>query len=71
MKFWLIIFLFTPDGEFLGKTERVYDSEQICILAASGTTVQYINSGVGLATFCVSDDHRSGRSQDEDVPFDF
>lgn len=71
MKFWLIVFLFTPDGEFAGKTERAYDSEQICILAASGTAVRYVNTGVSIASFCVSDDHYSGRVQDEGVPLDF
>lgn len=71
MKFWLIVFLFTADGEFVGKSETAQASYEACMYAAADVTLQYVNSGIGLATFCVSDDHKTGKKPDADVPLDF
>lgn len=71
MKFWLIVFLFAADGEFVGKSEIVQASYEECLYAAANVGIQYINSGIGVTTFCVSDDHKTGKKQDENVPYDF
>lgn len=71
MKFWLIVFLFTADGEFIGKHEQVYPDSHECLIAAGQMQIQYVNSSTGLAAFCVTEDHYYGRSQDENVPLDF
>lgn len=67
MKYWLIIFFLTPDGEFVGKKETQYENEAVCRLAMSKVPPKekYVNRPI-----CVSDDHYSGRKQDPGVDYD-
>ena len=65
MKFWLLIFFLTPDGEFISKKEIVYDDEASCYLAMNKVKVKRIAQMV-----CVSDDHYMGRKQDPGVDYD-
>lgn len=71
MKFWLVVFLFTAEGDFIGKSEIAQSSNEECLYAAAAVSIRYVNSGIGPATFCVSDDHRSGKKPDKNVPLDF
>lgn len=68
MKFWLIAFFFTPNGEFVGKREIAYKDEATCYIA-----MEYVRPPRKSWTtemVCVSDDHYSGRKQDPGVPYD-
>jgi hypothetical protein len=65
VKFWLLIFFLTPDGEFIGKKEIAYNDEASCYLAMNNVKVKRIAQMV-----CVSDDHYMGRKQDPGVDYD-
>ena len=65
MKFWLIVFFLTPQGEFVGKKEIAYKDEASCYLAMDKVKVKQRAQMV-----CVSDDHYMGRKQDPGVPYD-
>ena len=65
MKFWLIIFFLTPQGEFVSKKEIAYKDEASCYLAMDKVKVKQRAQMV-----CVSDDHYMGRKQDPGVPYD-
>jgi hypothetical protein len=65
VKFWLLIFFLTPDGEFISKKEIAYDDEASCYLAMNKVKVKRIAQMV-----CVSDDHYMGRKKDPGVDYD-
>ena len=65
MKFWLIIFFLTPEGEFISKKEIAYNNEASCYIAMDTVKVKQIARMV-----CVSDDHYMGRKQDKGVDYD-
>jgi hypothetical protein len=65
MKFWLLIFFLTPEGEFISKKEIAYNDEASCYLAMNKVKVKRIAQMV-----CVSDDHYMGRKQDPGVDYD-
>jgi hypothetical protein len=65
VKFWLIIFFLTPEGEFVSKKEVPYKDKASCYSAMDKVRVKRIAEMV-----CVSDDHHSGRKQDPGVPYD-
>jgi hypothetical protein len=65
VKFWLIVFFFTPQGEFVGKKEIAYKDKASCYLAMDKVKVKQRAQMV-----CVSDDHYMGRKQDPGVPYD-
>ena len=65
MKFWLIIFFLTPEGEFVSKKELPFKDQASCHLAMDQVKVEQIAQMV-----CVSDDHYMGRKQDKNVPYD-
>lgn len=70
MSFWLIVFLFTSDGELL--TKDVYETadEQQCVALAERVTKTIINTNIQAQFHCVSDDHYMGRTVDKNVPLD-
>ena len=68
MKFWLIVFLLSPQGEFISKREIQYKDEATCY--ASMETVARIYKRSTVQMVCVSDDHRSGRKKDPGVDYD-
>lgn len=70
MTFWLIVYLFTSDGEFLEKSSYEAASKEQCIQMAGDEARKLVNSRVQSQFYCVSDDHYNGRSVDEDVPLD-
>ncbi len=65
MKFWLIIFFLTPEGEFVSKKEISYKDKTSCYSAMKKVKVKQ-----NAEMFCVSDDHYRGRKQDPGVPYD-
>ena len=65
MKFWLIIFFLTPEGEFVSKKEISYQDKTSCYSAMGKIKFKQRTEIV-----CVSDDHYSGRKQDPGVPYD-
>jgi hypothetical protein len=70
MKFWLIAFLFGPDGEYVGKMESQYQSYGSCVVAAGAVTAELVNSSIKIQSWCVSDNHYKGVEQDEGIPYD-
>lgn len=72
MKYWLIVFFFTPQGEFIDKMEYGnIKSYEACITKAGEMAKTLVNTNNPAQFFCVSDDHHSGRSPDPAVPLDF
>jgi hypothetical protein len=70
MKYWLIVFLFTNEGEFLSKDVYEAGSRQQCIEFAGATAKTLVNTQLKAQFSCVTDDHYMGRSVDPDVPLD-
>lgn len=67
MKYWLIMFFLTPDGEFIEKREIAYKDEATCYIAMD--YVKYRKDQM-IQMVCVSDDHHSGKKQDPGVAYD-
>lgn len=70
MKFWLIVFLFTSDGEFLAKDSYEAATEVQCNQFAGDVAKTLVNTELKAQFFCVTDDHYMGRSIDDGVPLD-
>ena len=72
MKYWLLIwFMSGHDGSVVNYKERMYVTKQQCVAAAGREQIKQVNTTTAVLTFCVTDDHHSGRKQDPGVPFDF
>jgi hypothetical protein len=65
VKFWLIIFFLTPEGEFVSKKEVPYKDKASCY-----SVMDKIKVKQRAEMYCVSDDHYMGRKQDPGVPYD-
>ena len=70
MKFWLIVFLFTSDGEYTGKDVYEAADKAQCIEFAGQVAKTLVNTQLHSQMFCVSDDHYMGRSVDENIPLE-
>lgn len=70
MKFWLIVFLFSSDGEFIKKAEYQTANKVQCVELAGKVAKVYVNSQRQVQFYCVTDDHRSGRAFDKGIPLD-
>ena len=68
--FWLIVFIFSSEGEFLEKSSYEAASKEQCIQMASDEARKLVNTQNMVQFHCVSDDHYMGRSVDKDVPLD-
>ncbi len=64
MKYWLIIFFFSPQGDYLDKKEIATLSKEECIFWGKKVV------GPTVKTACVSDDHFQGIKKDPDVEYD-
>ena len=71
MKYWLLVFLFTPEGEYAGKDVYQTDNKAACFERAAKVAKTYVNTQTMTDMYCVSDDHYNGRSVDEGIPLDF
>ena len=70
MKYWLIFMIFSNEGEFLEKRETELVDAQMCVIEAALESAAYVNTGLLTSSYCVTDDHYNGRSQDEGIPLD-
>lgn len=70
MSFWLIVFLFTQEGELVAKDVYETASQEQCVKFAGEVTRTIINSRLQAQFHCVSDDHYMGRVQDEGIEYD-
>ena len=70
MKFWLIAFLFSPDGEYQAKDVYQTESYEECLVLAGKYAAIHVNTELSTQLYCVSDDHYMGRAQDPGVPYD-
>jgi len=70
MKFWLIVFFFSSNGDFVGKREIPTSTRVECGQIAGNIAKRYVNSQRQLQFYCVTDDHHSGRSVDKGIPLD-
>jgi hypothetical protein len=70
MTFWLIVFLFTSEGEFYEKSSYEAATKEQCISMAGDEARKLVNSQMQSQFYCVSNDHYMGRSIDNDVPLD-
>jgi hypothetical protein len=70
MKFWLIVFLFTSDGEYLGKDIYESANKKQCVEFSAQVAKTLVNTKVAAQFYCVSDDHYTGRSVDPGIPLD-
>ena len=70
MKFWLIVFLFTPEGEFMAKDVYEAANKEQCVVFGGDVAKTLINTQLQAQFHCVSDDHYMGRKQDEGVDYD-
>ena len=68
--FWLIVFIFSNDGEFLEKSSYEAASKEQCIEMVADEARKTVNTQTQVQFYCVSDDHYTGRNQDEGVPLD-
>ena len=71
MKFWLIVFVFTSQGEYMWKDVYPAKDEAACHALAEKNTRTYVNTGNPVSMFCVSNDHYTGKDYDEGIPLDF
>jgi hypothetical protein len=70
MTFWLIVFLFSSDGEFVEKRSYEADNKAQCVEFAGNEASKLVNSQLQMQFYCVTDDHYMGRSVDKDIPLD-
>lgn len=70
MKYWLIFMLFDSNGEFIRKTDTPVANAQRCYVESAKQAIKYTNSGYLTQSWCVTDDHHSGRKQDKNIPYD-
>ncbi len=68
--FWLIVFIFSSEGEFLEKSSYEAASKSQCIEMAADEARKIVNTQTQAQFYCVTDDHYNGRSQDENIPLD-
>ena len=68
--FWLIVFIFLSEGEFLEKSSYEAASKEQCVVMAGDEARKHVNTQTQMQFYCVSDDHYNGRSVDKDIPLD-
>lgn len=69
MIYWLLIFSFDLNGDFVSKQELQFANKDMCEMVAAQYPAHLPQVHTGfIKTLCVSDDHHSGRKQD--IPLD-
>lgn len=56
MSFWLIVYLFTPEGEFMAKDIYETASKQQCAEFAGQVAQTVVNTELQAQFYCLSDD---------------
>lgn len=69
-KFWLILWFFNTDGEFLQKEEFAFKNRTECVQAAGEVAKEFVNKSIAITSFCVTDNHHKGISVDPGIPLD-
>lgn len=69
-KFWLILWFFTIDGEFIEKEEFAFRNRAACVQAAGEVAKEFVNKSISITSFCVTDNHYNGISVDPGIPLD-
>ena len=69
-KFWLVLWFFSIDGEFIQKEEFAFKTRALCIQAAGEVAKDFVNKSVSITSFCVTDNHHKGLSVDPGIPLD-
>jgi hypothetical protein len=70
MKFWLVLWFFSLDGEYLQKEEFQFKSRAQCVEAAGEMTKEFVNRSFAISAFCVTDSHHKGLTVDPGIPLD-
>jgi hypothetical protein len=66
MSFWLIVYLFTQEGEFVAKDIYETATEEQCVEFAGKVTATIVNSKLQAQFHCMSDEeYRTERSLDQ------
>ena len=66
MSFWLIVYLFTQEGEFVAKDVYETASKEQCVEFAGQVTKTIVNSKLQAQFHCMSDeDYRIDRRLDQ------
>jgi len=69
MKYWLLIFLWNPEG-YVDRVESQHANKAACLAAAAKDAPKRVNTEHQVMYFCVTDDHWTGKAVDPDVPLD-
>ena len=56
MTYWLIAFLFTPQGEMVSRTPIEMSSKEQCVKEAGKFAAETVNSQYLVSLFCLPDD---------------
>lgn len=70
MKFWLILWFFSTDGQFIQKDEFAFKNRAQCVQAAGEVAKDFVNKKVSITAFCVTDNHHKGKSVDPGIALD-
>lgn len=70
MKYWLVFMIFNGEGDFIRKVETPTANMERCLVESAKYALRFTNSGYLTQSWCVSDDHHSGRKQDPNIPYD-
>jgi hypothetical protein len=54
--YWLIVYLFTPEGEFMSKDIYETASEQQCVEFAGDVARTVVNTKLQVQFYCISDE---------------
>lgn len=65
MKFWLIVMFFNVNGDFIKKVEIQVRDRPAC----ERLQTKYVNLR-GAISYCVSNDHHTGKKYDKNIPLD-
>ena len=70
MPYWLIVFLFSPEGEYITRDDYVVENREQCQELAGRVAKTLVNTHIVSQFYCVTDDHYNGRSIDPGIPLD-
>lgn len=71
MIYWLLIFVWDVDGNFVERDALPTPNKEECISAAAEHTMYNVNNTSNRHTyFCVTDDHWTGKDVDPGIPLD-
>lgn len=71
MEWVLLVFMFTPGGDFIDKAAYEMKNEKICSFAKQEWESKAHPMGVVYHGLCVTKDHWTGKKPMDNVPLDF